>query len=147
MGVVGAPEMATRYLRSDPDVSRRASLSATLYSTNAVEYAAGFFLSWTVPGPLAAHAAHFTNRFRVCLAAACLAGENPLDPRTVATAAAVCAGADAARVRDAGFESAAKHAAVAEMELREGKIPMVVRRYMPTGAYEDWPVEKLVVDS
>ena len=36
---------------------------------------------------------------------------------------------------------------IAEMELREGKIPMVVRRYMPTGAYEDWPVEKLVVDS
>ena len=116
LGVVGAPEMASRYLRSDPDLTRRASLSATLYSTNAVEYAAGFFLSWTVPGPLAAHAAHFTNRFRVCLAAACLAGESPLDPRTVATAAAVCAGADAARVRDAAFESAAKSASVAAME-------------------------------
>ena len=30
--------------------------------SSAFEYAAGFFLSWTVPGPLAAHAAHFTNR-------------------------------------------------------------------------------------
>ena len=42
--------------------SDRAALATSLYGSSAFEYAAGFFLSWTVPGPLAAHAAHFTNR-------------------------------------------------------------------------------------
>ena len=37
--------------------SDRAALATSLYGSSAFEYAAGFFLSWTVPGPLAAHAA------------------------------------------------------------------------------------------
>ena len=76
-----------------PRGSDRAALATSLYGSSAFEYAAGFFLSWTVPGPLAAHAAHFTNRFRT-FACALLAGESPLDPRVVAAALAVCAGAD-----------------------------------------------------
>ena len=33
--------------------------------------------------------------------------------------------------------------AIAEMELREGKIPFIIRRYLPDGSYEDWPVKEL----
>ena len=32
---------------------------------------------------------------------------------------------------------------IAEMELRAGKIPFIVRRYLPDGSYEDWPVKEL----
>ena len=32
---------------------------------------------------------------------------------------------------------------IAEMELREGKIPFIIRRYLPAGSYEDWPVKEL----
>jgi DNA-directed RNA polymerase I, II, and III subunit RPABC2 len=32
---------------------------------------------------------------------------------------------------------------IAEMELREGKIPFIIRRYLPDGSYEDWPVREL----
>ena len=32
---------------------------------------------------------------------------------------------------------------IAEMELREGKIPFIIRRYLPDGSYEDWPVSEL----
>ena len=32
---------------------------------------------------------------------------------------------------------------IAEMELREGKIPFLVRRYLPDGCYEDWQVKEL----
>ena len=32
---------------------------------------------------------------------------------------------------------------IAEMELREGKIPFIIRRYLPDGSYEDWPVKEL----
>lgn len=29
---------------------------------------------------------------------------------------------------------------IAMLELKEGKVPIVVRRYLPDGSYEDWPV-------
>ncbi len=35
---------------------------------------------------------------------------------------------------------------IAEKELREKKIPMIIRRYLPDGSYEDWPLDKLVID-
>merc|ERR1712157_115100 len=31
-------------------------------------------------------------------------------------------------------------------ELGEGKIPFVIRRYLPDGSYEDWTVDELVVE-
>ena len=102
-GVAGAPAIAAARLESDPGVMRRAALSAALYSYSAAEFAAGFLLSWAVPGPLAAHAAHFTNRFRVCFAVACMAGASPLDPRVAAVVLATCAGADGAAMKRAAF--------------------------------------------
>jgi DNA-directed RNA polymerase I, II, and III subunit RPABC2 len=33
---------------------------------------------------------------------------------------------------------------IAEKELRERKIPYVIRRYLPDGSYEDWKVDKLI---
>ena len=102
-GIAGAPAIAAARLKSDPAVTRRAALSAALYSYSAAEFAAGFVLSWAVPGPLAAHAAHFTNRFRVCFAVACMAGESPLDPRVAAVVLATCAGADGAATKRAAF--------------------------------------------
>jgi DNA-directed RNA polymerase I, II, and III subunit RPABC2 len=33
--------------------------------------------------------------------------------------------------------------AIAEKELIEGKIPFIVRRYLPDGSFEDWKVEEL----
>ncbi|CAL8472024.1 g11566 [Coccomyxa elongata] len=33
---------------------------------------------------------------------------------------------------------------IAMKELREKKIPFIVRRYLPDGSYEDWTVEELV---
>ena len=50
-GVAGAPAIAAARLESDPGVMRRAALSAALYSYSAAEFAAGFLLSWAVPGP------------------------------------------------------------------------------------------------
>jgi len=35
---------------------------------------------------------------------------------------------------------------IAEKELREKKIPFTVRRYLPDGSYEDWPVNELIAD-
>ena len=32
---------------------------------------------------------------------------------------------------------------IAEIELREKKIPFIIRRYLPDGSYEDWPVRDL----
>ena len=104
-GIAGAPAIAAARLKSDPNVTRRAALSAALYSYSAAEFAAGFVLSWAVPGPLAAHAAHFTNRFRVCFAVACMAGESPLDPRVAAVVLATCAGADGAATPSGGTPS------------------------------------------
>ena len=34
---------------------------------------------------------------------------------------------------------------IAMKELRENKIPLLVRRYMPDGSYEDWTVKELRV--
>ena len=36
--------------------------------------------------------------------------------------------------------------ALAEKELREKKIPFIVRRYLPDGSYEDWPVDQLIIE-
>mmetsp|Transcript_70723 Transcript_70723/g.129446 ORF Transcript_70723/g.129446 Transcript_70723/m.129446 type:complete len:89 (-) Transcript_70723:137-403(-) len=33
---------------------------------------------------------------------------------------------------------------IAENELRERKVPFVVRRYLPDGTYEDWKVSELL---
>jgi DNA-directed RNA polymerase I, II, and III subunit RPABC2 len=33
---------------------------------------------------------------------------------------------------------------IAEMELRENKVPMIIRRYLPDGSYEDWHVNELI---
>ncbi|KAI8644541.1 putative Rpo26-18kD subunit of DNA-directed RNA polymerases I, II, III [Parasitella parasitica] len=35
---------------------------------------------------------------------------------------------------------------IANRELREKKIPLIVRRFMPDGTYEDWKVKDLIVD-
>jgi len=39
---------------------------------------------------------------------------------------------------------------IAQLELRAGKIPIIIRRYMPdhsadTPSYEDWPVNDLII--
>lgn len=34
---------------------------------------------------------------------------------------------------------------IAKKELKAGKIPMIVRRYLPDGTFEDWSVEELIV--
>ena len=33
---------------------------------------------------------------------------------------------------------------IAEKELEKGKIPLIVRRYLPDGTYEDWPIKDLL---
>ena len=119
VGFAGAEELAERHSgtlsrhsknantneKSHPvnPEDERQRLTNALYRAGALEYAAGFVLSWAVPGPLAAHAAHFTNRFRMALCCASLAGESVLAPATVATAVAVAAGGDGKAVRD-GFK-------------------------------------------
>jgi DNA-directed RNA polymerase I, II, and III subunit RPABC2 len=35
---------------------------------------------------------------------------------------------------------------IAKKELRERRIPLMVRRYLPDGSYEDWAVDELIVD-
>lgn len=34
---------------------------------------------------------------------------------------------------------------IAEKELRERKIPIIIRRYLPDGSHEDWSVDELIV--
>jgi len=34
---------------------------------------------------------------------------------------------------------------IAEMELKEKKIPIIIRRFMPNGSFEDWAVDELIV--
>jgi DNA-directed RNA polymerase I, II, and III subunit RPABC2 len=34
---------------------------------------------------------------------------------------------------------------IAHKELVEKKIPLVIRRFLPDGSYEDWPVEDLII--
>jgi DNA-directed RNA polymerase I, II, and III subunit RPABC2 len=36
---------------------------------------------------------------------------------------------------------------IAEKELRERKIPIILRRYLPDGSHEDWGVDELIIDS
>ncbi len=35
---------------------------------------------------------------------------------------------------------------IAEKELQEGKIPFIIRRYLPDGSFEDWKVCELLFD-
>ena len=35
---------------------------------------------------------------------------------------------------------------IAEKQLKERKIPFVIRRYLPNGEYEDWEVNDLIFD-
>jgi len=35
---------------------------------------------------------------------------------------------------------------IAEKELRERKIPIIIRRYLPDGSHEDWGVDELIID-
>lgn len=35
---------------------------------------------------------------------------------------------------------------IAEKELRERKIPIILRRYLPDGSHEDWAVDELIID-
>ena len=35
---------------------------------------------------------------------------------------------------------------IAEKELKEGKTPFVIRRYLPDGTFEDWKLAELVLD-
>ena len=34
---------------------------------------------------------------------------------------------------------------IAEKELREKKIPFIIRRFLPDGSFEDWPVKDLII--
>merc|ERR1719401_3065400 len=34
---------------------------------------------------------------------------------------------------------------IATKELKEKKIPFVIRRYLPDGTFEDWPVTELII--
>jgi len=35
---------------------------------------------------------------------------------------------------------------IAEKELREKKIPFIIRRYLPDGTYEDWKISDLIIE-
>jgi DNA-directed RNA polymerases I, II, and III subunit RPABC2 len=35
---------------------------------------------------------------------------------------------------------------IAEKELREKKIPFIIRRYLPNGIYEDWAISELIIE-
>ena len=37
--------------------------------------------------------------------------------------------------------------AIAMKELREKKLPLMIRRYLPDGNYEDWTVQELIPSS
>ena len=36
--------------------------------------------------------------------------------------------------------------AIAMKELRNGKIPLMVRRFLPDGSFEDWRIKDLIVE-
>ena len=36
---------------------------------------------------------------------------------------------------------------IAMKELRERKIPMVIRRFLPDGSHEDWSLDELIIDT
>lgn len=35
---------------------------------------------------------------------------------------------------------------IANKELRERKIPLVIRRFLPDGSFEDWSLDELIID-
>lgn len=35
---------------------------------------------------------------------------------------------------------------IAMKELKARKIPIIIRRYMPDGSYEDWAIDELIID-
>ena len=35
---------------------------------------------------------------------------------------------------------------IAMKELRERKIPMIIRRYLPDNSYEDWSIDELIIE-
>ena len=35
---------------------------------------------------------------------------------------------------------------IAEKELREKKIPFIIRRYLPNNSYEDWKLDELEIE-
>lgn len=35
---------------------------------------------------------------------------------------------------------------IATKELRERKIPMIIRRYLPDNSYEDWSLDELIIE-
>ncbi|KAL5267148.1 hypothetical protein ACHWQZ_G004250 [Mnemiopsis leidyi] len=35
---------------------------------------------------------------------------------------------------------------IAKQELKERKIPLIVRRYLPDNSYEDWSIDELIID-
>lgn len=35
---------------------------------------------------------------------------------------------------------------IAMKELREKKIPIVIRRYLPDRSYEDWAIDELIIE-
>lgn len=35
---------------------------------------------------------------------------------------------------------------IAMKELRERKIPMIIRRYLPDNSYEDWSLDELIIE-
>ena len=35
---------------------------------------------------------------------------------------------------------------IAQKELRERKIPIIVRRFLPDGSFEDWSINELVIE-
>lgn len=35
---------------------------------------------------------------------------------------------------------------IAMKELRERKIPMIIRRYLPDNSYEDWNIDELIIE-
>ena len=35
---------------------------------------------------------------------------------------------------------------IASKELREKKVPFLIRRYLPDGSYEDWGIDELIIE-
>ena len=35
---------------------------------------------------------------------------------------------------------------IAQRELRERKLPLVIRRFLPDGSFEDWSLDELIID-
>jgi DNA-directed RNA polymerase I, II, and III subunit RPABC2 len=35
---------------------------------------------------------------------------------------------------------------IAKKELREKRIPFLIRRYLPDGSHEDWPIDDLIIE-